>query len=129
VRYTTFGRTGLRVSQGNFGTRWGAGPERHEAKATCERFRDAGGVATSWLNERSRRLTTSAIPIIGPRSLAQLEDYLAALEVELTADQCDRRTRVSEVPLGIPHDANARQLHSLQSGLSALIDGPRIPVA
>ncbi|WP_208322560.1 aldo/keto reductase [Salinibacterium sp. ZJ454] len=49
MRYTTFGRrTGLRVSQyalgtGNFGTGWGAGTERDEAKAIFDRFVQAGG--------------------------------------------------------------------------------------
>lgn len=49
MRYRSFGRrTGLRVSElalgaGNFGTRWGHGAERAEAKRVFDRFAEAGG--------------------------------------------------------------------------------------
>jgi aryl-alcohol dehydrogenase-like predicted oxidoreductase len=49
MRYKIFGRrTGLRVSElalgaGNFGTRWGHGAEREEAKKVFDRFVEAGG--------------------------------------------------------------------------------------
>lgn len=86
-------------------------------------------VATAWVNEHSRRLATSAVPIIGPRSQAQLDDYLAALDVELTTEQYDRLTQVSAIALGTPHEANAYQLNGLHGGISALIDGPAVPVA
>lgn len=49
MRYKIFGRrTGLRVSElalgaGNFGTRWGHGAERKEAKKVFDRFAEAGG--------------------------------------------------------------------------------------
>jgi aryl-alcohol dehydrogenase-like predicted oxidoreductase len=49
MRYKIFGRrTGLRVSElalgaGNFGTRWGHGAERTEAKKVFDRFVEAGG--------------------------------------------------------------------------------------
>lgn len=49
MRYTTFGRhTGLRVSQyalgtSNFGTGWGYGAEREEARAISERFVEVDG--------------------------------------------------------------------------------------
>ncbi|HEV8646351.1 MAG TPA: aldo/keto reductase [Burkholderiales bacterium] len=49
MRYKIFGRrTGLRVSElalgtGNFGTRWGHGAERGEAKRVFDRFAEAGG--------------------------------------------------------------------------------------
>ncbi|KXF51330.1 oxidoreductase [Rhodococcus sp. SC4] len=86
-------------------------------------------VATAWVSERSRRLATSSVPIIGPRSLAQLDDYLGALELELSADQYDHLTQVSAVPLGIPHEANAASLNGLQGGVMARLDGPVVPVA
>lgn len=91
--------------------------------------RPAAQVATAWVNERSTRLATPTIPIIGPRSLAQLEDYLAALDVELTNEHYDRLTQLSAIPLGIPHEANARSLNGLQGGLAASIDSPVVPVA
>lgn len=49
MRYKIFGRrTGLRVSglalgTGNFGTRWGRGAERGEAKKVFDRYVEAGG--------------------------------------------------------------------------------------
>lgn len=49
MRYTAFGRkTGLRVSEFclgtvNFGTRWGGGADREEARAIFDRFAKAGG--------------------------------------------------------------------------------------
>ncbi|GAA2183849.1 aldo/keto reductase [Brooklawnia cerclae] len=86
-------------------------------------------VATAWVNERSRRSATSLIPIIGPRSLAQLDDYLGALELDLTEEQYDRLTQVSAIPLGIPHEANARALNGLQGGAAASFDQPVVPVA
>ncbi len=49
MRYKIFGRrTGLRVSElalgaGNFGTRWGHGAEREEAKKVFDRYVEAGG--------------------------------------------------------------------------------------
>lgn len=49
MKYTTFGRkTGLRVSElalgtGNFGTGWGYGSERDEAKAVFDAYVEAGG--------------------------------------------------------------------------------------
>ncbi|CAI2420155.1 General stress protein 69 [Serratia fonticola] len=49
MRYTTFGRnTGLRVSElalgtGNFGTGWGYGSEKEEARAVFDGYVNAGG--------------------------------------------------------------------------------------
>lgn len=86
-------------------------------------------VAVAWLNERSRRLATTATPIIGPRSVAQLDDYLGALDIVLDAEQYERLDAVSAPDLGVPHEANRRSLNGLQGGLAASIDGPIIPVA
>ncbi|WP_223162322.1 aldo/keto reductase [Salinicola halimionae] len=48
MKYTTFGKTGLRVSQlalgtGNFGTGWGHGAEVGESKAVFNAYAEAGG--------------------------------------------------------------------------------------
>ncbi|MDS7597765.1 aldo/keto reductase [Agrobacterium tumefaciens] len=48
MQYKIFGRTGLRVSTlalgtGNFGTRWGHGADRDEARRIYEAYRAAGG--------------------------------------------------------------------------------------
>jgi aryl-alcohol dehydrogenase-like predicted oxidoreductase len=59
-------------------------------------------VATTWVNERSRRFATPCVPVIGPRYLFQLVDYLAALDLSLSDEQCGRFTTVSAVALGVP---------------------------
>jgi aryl-alcohol dehydrogenase-like predicted oxidoreductase len=59
-------------------------------------------VSMAWLRGRATPSDTH-LPIIGPRSVAQLEDYLGALEVELTAEQLARLDAVSAVPAGVPH--------------------------
>jgi aryl-alcohol dehydrogenase-like predicted oxidoreductase len=43
-------------------------------------------------------------PIIGARTLSQLEDNLGALEVELPDDACARLEQASTVALGFPHE-------------------------
>lgn len=86
-------------------------------------------MAPAWINERSRRLATTSVPIIGPRNLAQLDDYLSAIDFALTPEQYERLTAVSTIPLGVPHEANAASLNGVQGGLAGLIDGPVVPVA
>ena len=69
----------------------------------------AAQVAVAWLLERSRRSPTGVVPIIGPRTVEQLDSYLAALEVDLGADVFERLDEVSRIPLGQPHEQNATQ--------------------
>jgi aryl-alcohol dehydrogenase-like predicted oxidoreductase len=47
-------------------------------------------------------------PLIGARTLSQLEDNLGALEVELPDDACARLEQASTVALGFPHDVLSR---------------------
>ncbi len=56
-------------------------------------------VALAWLRYRP----VPVIPIVGARTLRQLEDNLASLEVELDADQLQRLNEASAVDLGFPH--------------------------
>src|SRR4029079_19521512 len=46
----------------------------------------AGHVAVAWLLERARRSSTGVVPIIGPRTVEQLDSYIAALAVDLDPD-------------------------------------------
>lgn len=69
----------------------------------------AARVAVAWLAERARRSTTGVVPIIGPRTTEQLDDYLAALDVDL-GDHYERLDDVSRIPLGQPHEQDAEQL-------------------
>jgi aryl-alcohol dehydrogenase-like predicted oxidoreductase len=65
----------------------------------------ASQIAMAWLRARSERAATAQVPIIGPRTLAQLEDYLGALDIQLGVEHVDELDRVSAVELGVPHDS------------------------
>jgi len=60
----------------------------------------ASQVAIRWLLDQPG--VTS--PIIGARTLKQLEDNLGALEVELNREQLDFLNRASAIEHGFPHD-------------------------
>jgi aryl-alcohol dehydrogenase-like predicted oxidoreductase len=60
-------------------------------------------VAVAWLLERARRSSTGVVPVIGPRSVQQLDDYLAALSIEIDAPTYARLDQVSRVDLGEPY--------------------------
>jgi aryl-alcohol dehydrogenase-like predicted oxidoreductase len=93
----------------------------------AETERPPAQVATAWVNERSQRSTATSIPIIGPRSVAQLDDYLGALDLGLTPEQFERLTEVSSVPLGVPHEANAASMTGINAGQQFLRGGANIP--
>lgn len=58
----------------------------------------AGAVAIAWLLRQP--LVTS--PIIGPRTVAQLDQNLAALQVELTTEDCEQLNRLTRPTLNFP---------------------------
>jgi aryl-alcohol dehydrogenase-like predicted oxidoreductase len=66
-------------------------------------------VAVAWLVERGRRSTTGISPIIGPRTVGQLDDYLAALDLDLGTEIYDRLDEASAIALGQPHQQNAER--------------------
>jgi hypothetical protein len=49
------------------------------------------------------------MPIIGPRTVEQLDGYLGALDVRLDADTYDALDRASAISLGQPHAQNAER--------------------
>jgi aryl-alcohol dehydrogenase-like predicted oxidoreductase len=57
-------------------------------------------VAIAWVRQKPNVI----VPLIGARSLAQLQDNLSALEVELSSEHLRRLDEVSEVDLGFPHN-------------------------
>lgn len=61
-------------------------------------------VAIAWLLDQSRSLSTGMVPILGPRTLAQLDATLGALDIHLTSDQVNRLTAASAFVRGTPHD-------------------------
>jgi aryl-alcohol dehydrogenase-like predicted oxidoreductase len=78
----------------------------------------ASQVSMAWLRGRSARSATPFIPIIGPRNLKQLDDYLASLDVDLSEEQYARLDEVSAIPLGVPHEMGA-QLVNMVLGIDA----------
>ena len=55
-------------------------------------------LSLAWLRHKG------VIPIIGARTLEQLKDNLAALEVRIPKKEMERLDRVSAIELGFPHD-------------------------
>jgi aryl-alcohol dehydrogenase-like predicted oxidoreductase len=66
----------------------------------AEAGRTPAQVALAWLLHQPG----SVIPIVGARRVAQLDDNLGCLDVELTAGQLERLDEASRVELGFPHD-------------------------
>ena len=60
----------------------------------------AAQVALAWLRHRP----VPVIPIIGARKLAQVEDNLRSIGVQLSPEQLARLDKASAVSMGFPHD-------------------------
>ncbi|TRW78543.1 aldo/keto reductase [Mycolicibacterium sp. 018/SC-01/001] len=75
----------------------------------------AAQVAIAWLLERSRRSSTGIVPIIGPRTVDQLDNYLAALDVDLGAHY-ESLDEVSRIGLGQPQEQDAEQFPTVLGG-------------
>lgn len=86
-------------------------------------------VAMAWLRHRAGRSATTYVPVIGPRDTAQLEDYLAALDLVLSEEQVTRLDEVSAVPLGVPHEIGRNILWSVVPGSGDQVMWPAVPVA
>ncbi|MFE7035191.1 aldo/keto reductase [Streptomyces sp. NPDC057621] len=76
----------------------------------------ASQVSVAWVRERARHAATAFVPVIGPRTVAQLDDYLAALDVDLTGEQLARLDEASAVALGSPHEVSAAARGRLLGG-------------
>src|SRR5256885_1178607 len=68
----------------------------------AERGVSSSQVAIAWVRAQQGRGVV--IPIIGARSLAQAQENLGALELELSGDELARLDAVSRIELGFPHD-------------------------
>lgn len=60
-------------------------------------------VSIAWLLAKASVSSTALLPILGPRTVAQLDETLAAVELVLEDGQLDRLDAASSVPLGVPH--------------------------
>ena len=81
-------------------------------------------VALAWLRQRPYRVPI--IPIIGARSVSQLEDNLAILDHELTVEQVATLDALSVLPPGFPHDFLAGVRSVVYGDLADQIDNHRI---
>jgi aryl-alcohol dehydrogenase-like predicted oxidoreductase len=86
-------------------------------------------VALAWLRQRAAQTSTALIPIVGPRSVPHLEDYLRSLELEIDARQYQRLDEVSAVSPGTPHEDVAAALRNGYDGDRTLLDLPKVTVA
>jgi len=78
--------------------------------------RSPSQIALNWLRQRREQV----IPIVGARTLAQLQDNLACLDFELTRDQMRTLDDVSAIELGFPHDFLAAD------GVRSLVYGEKL---
>nr|WSZ13609.1 aldo/keto reductase [Streptomyces canus] len=84
-------------------------------------------VSMTWLRARATHSPTALIPLIGPRSVDQLEGYLSTLDLTLDDALLARLDKVSAVPLGQPHELVAGALRPAQGGRT--VTRPAVPVA
>src|SRR6202040_2323612 len=76
-------------------------------KAVSEQLgRSMAQVALAWL----RHQTAPVIPIIGARRLSQLQDNLASLDLELSAEQLKSLDEASRIELGFPQSIYEREM-------------------
>ncbi|PQA87686.1 aldo/keto reductase [Hyphococcus luteus] len=91
----------------------------------------AAQVALGWVRAQNAKRKASIIPIIGARTLEQLEENLAAFAMTLDETHVQRLDAASAIVLGYPHDWLASDLvRNLGSaGHADEIDEPGYPVA
>jgi aryl-alcohol dehydrogenase-like predicted oxidoreductase len=85
-------------------------------------------VSLAWLRYRAAQSSTALIPIVGPRSVAHLEEYLRSLELDLDDAHYRRLDEVSAVRLGAPHEDVAGALRHGFDGDRSMLVPPYLPV-
>jgi aryl-alcohol dehydrogenase-like predicted oxidoreductase len=85
-------------------------------------------VSLAWLRRRAALARTALIPILGPRSMAHLQEYLRSLDLELGQQHYRRLDEVSAVRLGTPHEDVAAALSRGFDGDRTLLEAPPVPV-
>lgn len=91
------------------------------AEVAAELDASLGQVALAWVRAKG------ALPILGVRTLAQLEDNLGCIDLRLSDEQTARLDEISKVPLGFPHDFLARSQTVTYGGFADRIDADRRP--
>ncbi|GAA1927927.1 hypothetical protein GCM10009753_72020 [Streptantibioticus ferralitis] len=118
---------GKRVIRGGDGSRQEGVVDAVRAVAE-ETGAPAAQVAVAWVRERARRAGTALVPVIGPRTPEQLDDYLAALDLTLTNEQYARLCTAGRVPAGAPHEVNAIARDAVLGGDPGRMVTPAVPV-
>jgi aryl-alcohol dehydrogenase-like predicted oxidoreductase len=85
-------------------------------------------VSLAWLRRRAALAPTALIPVIGPRSPAQLEEYLRSVELELGEQHYKQLDEVSAIRLGTPHEDVAAALSHGLDGDRTQLKPPLVPV-
>jgi len=71
-------------------------------KISDETGRSMAQVSINWIRQGQNK--AAMVPILGARTVAQLDDNLAVLEWTLDDDQLSRLDEVSKIDMGFPHD-------------------------
>lgn len=115
MRYRTLGRhNGLRVSElvlgaGNFGTSWGYGAEREEARRIFERYADAGG---NFLDTADAYQYGESESLLGDFLTGRREQFVVASKYSLGANREDRMLSIGNSRRAMIHcvEASLRRL-------------------
>jgi aryl-alcohol dehydrogenase-like predicted oxidoreductase len=86
-------------------------------------------VAVAWILHRGAVSHTTLVPILGPRSRAQLDGTLGALQLKLSAGQIARLDAASAIALGAPYEVNAQTAGRIAGGQPELLLSSKLPVA
>jgi aryl-alcohol dehydrogenase-like predicted oxidoreductase len=86
-------------------------------------------IALAWICAKARASTTSIIPILGPRTVEQLDNNLLALEFELPIDAMVRLDQVSQIAPGVPFEVNRETFPRMMGGRPDLVNIPGFKVA
>src|SRR5689334_16707351 len=110
MRYKVFGRhTGLRVSElalgtGNFGTGWGHGAERDEAKKVFDRYSEAGG---NFLDTADTYQAGQSEALLGDFIAAERDQFILATKYTLPVSPSDGITRTGNSRLSMARAVEA----------------------
>ena len=85
----------------------------------------AAGVALEWLRYRAALASTALIPILGPRIVEHLSEYLRPVDLDIRHYQ--RLDKASALRMGAPHDDVSGALLNGYDGDRSLIDPPAVP--
>jgi aryl-alcohol dehydrogenase-like predicted oxidoreductase len=76
-----------------------------------------GQVALAWVRAKG------VLPILGARTLRQIEDNLGCIDLRLSGEQIARLDDISKTPLGFPHDFLTQSQTVTYGGFADRIDG------